>query len=117
MAGFLVLIYQSVYYHWAFRSDVLAPGGMPIRSEECNFWWWQYLWLSLVASSVYFLESFLCWMPSVVSALMTWNNDIVQALLNILINAKSNTKTDILIMIHRFEYKLKKIVSSIWNYP
>ena len=83
MAGFLVLIYQSVYYHWAFRSDVLAPGGMPIRSEECNFWWWQYLWLSLVASSVYFLESFLCWMPSVVSALMTWNNDIVQALLNI----------------------------------
>jgi callose synthase len=83
MAGYLVLVYQSVYYHWAFRSDVLAPGGMPIRSEECNFWWWQYVWLSLVASSVYFLESFLCWMPSVVSALMTWNNDIVQALLNI----------------------------------
>ena len=83
MSGFLVLIYQSVYYHWAFRSDVLAPGGVPIRSEECNFWWWQYVWLSLMASSVYFLESFLCWMPSVVSALMTWNHDIVQALLNI----------------------------------
>ena len=83
MAGYLALIYQSVYYHWAFRSDVLTPSGMPIRSEECNFWWWQYVWLSLVASSIYFLESFLCWVPSVVSALMTWNNDIAQALLNI----------------------------------
>jgi hypothetical protein len=83
LAGYLVLIYQSVYYHWAFRADVLAPGGVAIRSEECNFWWWQYVWLSLLASSVYFLESFLCWMPSIVSALMTWNNDIVQAILNI----------------------------------
>lgn len=41
------------------------------------------MWLSLIASSIYFLESFLCWMPSIVSALMTWNNDIVQAILNI----------------------------------
>ena len=82
MAGYLVLIYQSVYFHWSFRMDVLTPTGMPV-SEECNFWWWQYVWLSLVASSVYFFESFLCWMPSVVSGLMTWNNDMVQALLNI----------------------------------
>jgi hypothetical protein len=83
MAGYLVLIYQTVYYHWAFRTDVLAPGGVEVRSQECNFWWWQYVWLSLVASAVYFLESFLCCIPSIVSALMTWNNDVVQALLNI----------------------------------
>lgn len=44
---------------------------------------WQYVWLSLVASSVYFLESILCWMPSAVSSLLVWNNDIVQAVLNI----------------------------------
>lgn len=37
----------------------------------------------MVASSVYFLESILCWIPSIVSFLMVWKNDIVQAVLNI----------------------------------
>jgi callose synthase len=83
MAGYLVLIYQTVYFHWSFRSDVPSPTGEQMKGVECNFWWWQYVWLSLLASSVYFLESFLCWMPSIVSGLLTWNNDIVQALLNI----------------------------------
>ena len=83
MAGYLALTYQTVYYHWSFRTDIDAPGGVKIHSVECNFWFWQYVWLSLFASSIYFLESFLCWVPHVVSALMTWNNDVVQALLNI----------------------------------
>ena len=82
MAGYLVLVYQSVYYHWAYRNDVITPYGMP-KNVECNFWWWQYIWLSLIASAVYFLESLLCWMPSIVSKLMLCNNSIIQALLNI----------------------------------
>ena len=83
MAGYLALTYQTVYYHWSFRTDIDAPGGVKIHTVECNFWFWQYVWLSVFSSSIYFLESFLCWVPHVVSALMTWNNDVVQALLNI----------------------------------
>ena len=83
MAGYLALAYQSVYFHWSFRSDVLTPGGGMTKGDECNFWWWQYVWLSLVASSVYFLESFLCYVPHVVSSLLTCKSDTVQALLNI----------------------------------
>ena len=71
-----------MYYHWAFRSDVMTPEGLP-KNVECNFWWWQYVWISLLASFIYFLESILCWMPNIISALMTWDNNIVQALLNI----------------------------------
>ena len=50
---------------------------------DANFWWWQYIWLSLVSSSLYLLQSVLCWFPSSITFLMTWNNDLVQAVLNI----------------------------------
>ena len=83
LAGYLALVYQTVYYHWSYRTDVNLPGGGKVSGTDCNFWWWQYIWLSLAASSIYFIESFLCWVPHIVSALMTWNNDVVQAMLNI----------------------------------
>lgn len=83
LAGYTVLIYQTIYYHWAFRLDAANEGSMRAMGDN-NFWWWQYLWLSLFALALYFLESFLCWVPKVYSFVMTWNNDIVQALLNIL---------------------------------
>ena len=80
--GFLVLVYQSLYYHWSFRTDIPAAGELRSVGDP-HFWWWQYIWLSLIALSIYFLESFLCWAPSLVSKLMTWNSDVVQAILNI----------------------------------
>ena len=96
LAGFLILVYQSVYYHWSFRPDDspalagtpswihYAPEGTTTAdSGGANFWWWQYLWLSLFSCALYFLESVLCWFPSIVSSFMTWDNDYFQALLNI----------------------------------
>lgn len=82
-AGYLVLLYQTVYYHWAWRED--TPPEDSIRAlGDANFWWWQYLWISLFALCLYFLETLLCWTPKVYSFFMTWNNDLVQVLLNIL---------------------------------
>lgn len=80
--GFLVLVYQTLYYHWSFRTDASSPGELR-HAGDANFWWWQYVWLSLIALSFYLFESFMCLFPSIVSALMTWNNDVVQAVLNI----------------------------------
>lgn len=80
--GFLVLVYQSVYFHWAFRDDARPGAGM--RSQgDATFWWWQYMFLSLVSCSIYMLQSVLCWFPSVATAVLTWNNDIFQAIVNI----------------------------------
>lgn len=91
VAGYLVLCYQSVYYHWSFRPDVassLAPAHTSSAhiapGDETNYyWWWQFIWLSMGALCIYITESFLCWTPSVVSSLLTFNNDALQALLNI----------------------------------
>ena len=83
LAGYTVLIYQTLYFHWAFRVDEPAEGSMRALGDE-NFWWWQYLWLSFFALLLYFTESILCCVPKVYSFVMTWNNDVVQALLNIL---------------------------------
>ena len=83
LAGFMVLVYQTIYFHWSFRTDVAEPDSLRAHGDA-NFWWWQFVWLSLVAESIYILESVFCWFPSIVSGLMCWNNDMVQALLNIL---------------------------------
>ena len=80
--GLLILVYQSLYYHWSFRTDTPNPGELR-NAGDANFWWWQYIWLSLISQSFYFLQSLMCWVPSVVSIIMTWNNDLIQAILNI----------------------------------
>ena len=50
---------------------------------DTNFWWWQFVWISLIAMSFYILESILCWFPFIASYVMTYNDDLLQALLNI----------------------------------
>lgn len=112
IAGYLVLCYQSVYLHWSFRTlqevaDANALGGsyhhlqqqqqlsssLPFlgsppayvtsASETSFYWWWQYVWLSLGALCIYFAECLMCYYPAIVSTLLTWNNDVLQSLLNI----------------------------------
>lgn len=85
LAGFLVLTYQCVYYHWSFvTGDDSRLNQLELfKLGDNTFWWWQYIWLSIVSCSVYFLESIICWYPNIVSSLMTWKNDVVQAFLNI----------------------------------
>lgn len=81
-AGYLVLIYLTIYYHWSFREPAQPNSGMRSQGSPM-FWWWQYVWLSVISLAFYFLESILCWVPSIVSFFMTWNFDIFQSLLNI----------------------------------
>jgi callose synthase len=83
LAGYVILLYQSVYYHWASLSDVPEEGSTRALGDA-NFWWWQYLWLSFFALALYFVETIVCWVPKFYSFVMTWDNDIVQILLNIL---------------------------------
>lgn len=86
LAGYLVVVYQAMYYHWSYVSDAsirLAGPGMADGHEDTIFWWWQFFWLSVISLFFYFVESILCWCPSIVSSLMTWDNDLLQAILNI----------------------------------
>jgi len=98
VAGYIVFAYQSVYFHWSFRADgskvfpvdasswderLVHGSYVTGEADGANFWWWQYLWLSLFALSMYILQSFMCWIPNIVSSLLTWDNDYFQALLNI----------------------------------
>ena len=92
LIGVLILTYQTIYYHWSFIPDSSTPlDSVPLfhdfRQQNEHqfqmFWWWQYIWLSLLSCSLYLLESLLCWCPGIVTALMTWDNEYVQALLTV----------------------------------
>lgn len=83
LVGYIVLVYQSMYYHWSFRTDA-DPGSSSMMSQgSAIFWWWQFVWISLASQVFYWLESILCWFPFITTALLSWNNDFFQAILNI----------------------------------
>ena len=127
IAGYLVLVYQCVYYHWSFRPDgsAVLPGTTSIWNSHLddrghlvtgqgnggNFWWWQYLWLSLFASALYITQSFLSLFPSVGSRFMTWNNDYWQALLNICYPlSQQYTAKEVHVASHKVRYYLLFLV-------
>ena len=51
---------------------------------DSNFWWWQYVWLSLLVMIPYLVECILQLVPSWATKLYTSQNDFVQSFLNIL---------------------------------
>jgi callose synthase len=81
--GYLILCYQTVYFHWTFVVDSnTSLQDIPLYQKGDNvFWWWQYIWLSLFACSLYILQSVLCWIPSVGSAVLNVKNGLMQALI------------------------------------
>lgn len=93
LVGVLILTYQSIYFHWSFvpNDDTYldkVPLFHDVHVQKVDydyqvFWWWQYIWLSLLSCFLYLLESVLCWFPGVITSILTWDNDIVQALLNV----------------------------------
>lgn len=96
IAGYTLLCYQTIYYHWSFPtsaqnvpSNLATPFSDAASTNtmesigDVNFWWWQYVWISVIGLSIYFLESFMCWFPFITSALLKNKNEFVQALLNI----------------------------------
>ena len=66
---------------WTFGP---AKGSYLGIEADSTFWWWQYVWLSLLCMIPYFLEALSNLCPSVTTALMTSRNDYIQTFLNIL---------------------------------
>ena len=81
VARFLTLVYQTLYLMWAFSPQKGVYLGI---EADSTFWWWQYIWLSLLVMTPYFVESFLQLVPSLMTRLYTSQNDYVQSFLNIL---------------------------------
>lgn len=80
-ARFLTLVYQTLYIMWSFSPQ--AGNYLGIEADS-TFWWWQYIWLSLLVMIPYFLETLLQIWPALSTKLYTSQNDYVQSFLNIL---------------------------------
>lgn len=78
---FVVLIYQTLYLMWTFGPTDGSYFGL---EEDSNFWWWQYVWLSLLCMVPYTFEALLNVYPVTTTRLCTSNNDYLQSFLNIL---------------------------------
>lgn len=81
VARFLCLVYQTLYLMWAFSPSHGTVFGI---EEDSTFWWWQYIWLSLLIMIPYAFEMMLQIYPSLTTKILTSQNDYVQSFLNIL---------------------------------
>ncbi|GAX21844.1 hypothetical protein FisN_30Hh044 [Fistulifera solaris] len=81
VARFLTLVYQTLYLMWAFSPQKGVYLGI---EAEPVFWWWQYIWLSLIVMIPYVVETFVQIVPSLSTRIYTSQNDYVQSFLNIL---------------------------------
>lgn len=81
VARFVTLVYQTLYLIWAFSPS----GGTYLGiAEDSTFWWWQYIWMSLLVMTPYCFEMILQVYPPLSTKLFTSQNDYVQSFLNIL---------------------------------
>jgi callose synthase len=81
VARFLTLVYQSLYIMWAFSPQQGTFLGI---QADSTFWWWQYIWLSLLVMIPYALETIPQLYPPLATYIMTSQSDYVQSFLNIL---------------------------------
>lgn len=81
VSRFLILAYQTMYLMWTFGPS----GGSYLGVEaDSTFWWWQYVWLSLLSMTPYIIETVTNFCPVITTRLCTSRNDYVQTFLNIL---------------------------------
>lgn len=80
-ARFLILVYQTLYLMWTFGPQRGQYLGV---EADSNFWWWQYVWLSLLCMIPWFLEAILQFYPAMTTMIYTSQNDYLQSFLNIL---------------------------------
>lgn len=81
VARFLILVYQTLYLMWTFGP---ATGSYLGIEADAGFWWWQYIWLSLLCMAPYFLETLANLCPSITTRLFTSRNEYVQTFFHIL---------------------------------
>eukprot|EP00537_Pseudo-nitzschia_pungens_P009567 CAMPEP_0172380904 /NCGR_PEP_ID=MMETSP1060-20121228/70676_1 /TAXON_ID=37318 /ORGANISM="Pseudo-nitzschia pungens, Strain cf. cingulata" /LENGTH=2133 /DNA_ID=CAMNT_0013108671 /DNA_START=189 /DNA_END=6590 /DNA_ORIENTATION=+ len=77
----LTLIYQSLYLMWAFSPQQGVYMGI---EQDSTFWWWQYIWLSLLVMVPYTLELIPQIYPPLATKILTSQSDYMQSFLNIL---------------------------------
>lgn len=80
-ARLLTLVYQSLYLMWAFSPKEGTYMGI---EGDSTFWWWQYIWLSLLVMVPYILETIPQIYPPLATKILTSQSDYVQSFLNIL---------------------------------
>jgi len=84
-ARFLILVYQTFYLMWTFGPSSKGSHTYHLGvDEDPNFWWWQYVWLSLLCMIPWFVEALMQFYPALSTRLYTSPNDYVQSFLNIL---------------------------------
>ncbi|KAL7541715.1 hypothetical protein ACHAXR_012973, partial [Thalassiosira sp. AJA248-18] len=81
VARFLILVYQTLYLMWTFGPSKGSYLGI---EADSTFWWWQYVWLSLLCMAPYILETLTNLFPVITTKLCTSRNDYIQTFLNIL---------------------------------
>mmetsp|Transcript_54913 Transcript_54913/g.164424 ORF Transcript_54913/g.164424 Transcript_54913/m.164424 type:complete len:2150 (-) Transcript_54913:26-6475(-) len=81
-ARFLILVYQTLYLMWTFGPQ---KGASYLGVEaDSNFWWWQYIWLSLLCMIPWFIEAVTQFYPALTTMIYTSQNEYLQSFLNIL---------------------------------
>lgn len=81
ISRYLILIYQTLYLVYTFGPRGKTYFGI---QADSNFWWWQYMWLSLLCMTPYFVDAFLQIFSSLTSQALTSQNDYVQSFMNVL---------------------------------
>ena len=84
--SYILLVQQCLCFSRSFDNTSNGlKGELSVSNEsDSEFWWWQFIWLSLLALSLSILESIVCtWIPSVTSRLLTSSDGILQAVLGI----------------------------------
>ncbi len=79
----LILVYQTFYLMWTFGPAPESNQEHFGLEENSNFWWWQYVWLSVLCMIPWMVEACMQLYPACSTALYTSNNDYVQSFLNI----------------------------------
>ena len=81
---FLILIYQTFYLMWTFGPTSPDTVRLGIVGEGPNFWWWQYVWLSLLCMIPWLTGALMQLYPASSTALYTSRNHYTQSFLNIM---------------------------------
>ena len=80
----LILAYQTLYLMWAFGPSFDSTTNHFGLEEDSLFWWWQYIWLSLLCMLPWVFEVLMQIYPACSTKFYTSRNEYVQSFLNIL---------------------------------
>ena len=80
VARFLLLVHQSMYLLFALVDASTSYQG---NKGDSTFWWWQYIWLSLLVMIPYFGEALIQLFPPLAAKIYTSQSEYVQAFLNL----------------------------------